>query len=289
MLNATVISVALLTTSAVAEQSMSVTVPMKMSDYGHVYVDAKLNNLPAHPMILDTAADNGVIPNSIFKDLALPKERLFEKKVSGGFSTSILTHAEVKQTEVGAVSSSNLTFIVQDMTVLKTKQGKVPGILGYHFMKSQCTKFDFGNKEVSFYPKKCPKQVTTNLNSADFWVEGNLIKLNVDFDGQTVEAFLDTGASANIMNTHLFDKLNIEKEEVVEGKGLHGKKTSAKKLGDVRYQLGGHTITSQKTALIDMPVFKELGYEDKPLLLIGLPDFSDDTLIVDYGAQKIYF
>lgn len=173
--------------------------------------------------------------------------------------------------------------------MLELDSGKIPGILGYGFLSTQCSILDFSNELVTFYAGTCPKQVSEGLNSADFWLDNDIIKLNTNFNGMKIEAVLDTGAPVNIINSHLLAKLDAEKFEKNELRGLHSKGITHQSLGKVSYTLGAQTIESNKTIASDMPVFKKLGYEDKPVLLMGLTDFTQNKLVIDYQAKKIYF
>ena len=284
---------AIILTSAVgqvsAQQAEAVTVPMNLTKYGHVYINAQLNNVKNQPMLLDTAATAGVIPNSVLEELALLEHEIETEVVHSAVSKVTLSKVNVATTNVASAQVANLPYIVQDLTVLELESGKTPGILGYGFLSTQCSILDFKNEQVTFYTDTCPTDYSKEMKSADFWLEDDLIKLNTEFNGVKVEAVLDTGAPVNIINSHLLAKLNTEKFEKDKLQGLHNKGVTHQRLGKISFKLGTHTIESDKTIFSDMPVFEKLGYKDKPVLLMGLTDFTPNKLVIDYQAKKIYF
>ena len=289
ILSAVVVGIMSFSSNANEENTKPVTMPMQFTQYGHVMVDAQLNNADTVPMVLDTAASAGVISNSLLNELALPESALEKEEVTSATSKMILTQANVNKTRVGLAAVSDLPYVTQDLTVLKTAQGKVPGILGYGFLEKHCTVFDFIKNEVTFHAQTCSEQVTHDLKSQAFWLDEEFIKFNVEFNGHNVDAVLDTGAPVNIINSHLLAKLDVEKKDKEDLKGLHGKAIQKQKLGEVSFKIGEHIVTSAKTMVSDMPVFKKLGYENKPVILMGLADFKGGKLVIDYQAKNIYF
>lgn len=289
ILSTVVVGIMSFSTNANQENTKPVTMPMQFTQYGHVMVDAQLNNADTVPMVLDTAATSGVISNSLLNELALPESALEKEEVTSATSKMTLTQANVNKTRVGHTAVMDLPYITQDLTVLKTAQGKVPGILGYGFLEKHCTVLDFVKSEVTFYAQTCSEQVTHGLKSQAFWLDEEFIKFNVEFNGHNVDAVLDTGAPINIINSHLLAKLDVEKKDKEDLKGLHGKAIQKQKLGEVSFNIGEHTVTSANTTVSDMPVFKKLGYENKPVILMGLADFKGGKLVIDYQAKHIYF
>ena len=276
-------------TNANAQKLEPTTTPMMKTKYGHVYVNTQLNNVKEQPMVLDTAATAGVIPNSVLAQLSIPDNNITKEDVHGAGGIVSLSKVQLATTQVANIKVDDLPYVIQDMKVLKLDSGKVPGILGVGFLSKQCTILDFENELVTFYKNTCPKQASKNLNAANIWLEDDLIKLSIKLNGVVTDAILDTGSPVNIINSHLLDKLATEKLDKDKLEGLHSKGITHQKLGEVSYSIGEKVINSNNTIASDMPVFKKLGYENKPVFLLGLADFTKNKLVIDYQANKIYF
>ncbi|TMN92844.1 hypothetical protein CWB72_03695 [Pseudoalteromonas phenolica] len=271
------------------EAIISTNVPMHLTDKGHIYVSTQLNDVERYPMILDTAANIGVIPNSLLTKLSPSQERIDQIEVQGAVGKMTLTQARLKNTQLNNIQISDLTYIVQDLDGLKTHSQLVPGILGHGFLSSYCNIYDFTNKQVTFISSQCPHSSKDKLRAVDFRIEDNFIKIHTWFNGQKVDAILDTGAPTNVVNSKLHDLLNVAILEEDKLKGLHNKGVTKHKLAKVDFQIGRHAVVNEESFLADMPVFSALGYQEQPVLLMGLTNFKQNKLVIDYHAKKIYF
>jgi hypothetical protein len=184
---------------------------------------------------------------------------------------------------------SDLPYIVQELDGLKTHSQLVPGILGHGFLSSYCNIYDFINRQVTFINSQCPHSSKDKLRAVDFRIEDDFIKIHTWFKGQKVDAILDTGAPTNVINStlHALLDVGILKKDKLEG--LHNKGITKHKLGKVNFQIGSHPVVNEETFLADMPVFSALGYQEQPVLLMGLTNFNQNKLVIDYHAKKIYF
>ncbi|QZO12878.1 retropepsin-like aspartic protease [Pseudoalteromonas piscicida] len=273
-------------TASTAPQSL--TLPMKYTEKGHAYVMATLNHTVTHPMILDSAANVGILPVNLKTALALPEDKLSKMDVQGASGSSELVLATIDHTSVGHLAAESLPYVFKDMTRLDV-EGVLPGILGHGYMSQYCNVFDFKNNELSLYQGACPSSVTQGLESESFKIDNNFIKLTASFNGEEVDAVLDTGAPTNYINSHLANKLTLTLGEEDISRGLNDQATKKVAIGSLRFSLGGKEIINTESHLSDMPVFEVLGYKDEPFILLGLSNFNDGKLIIDYAENKIYF
>ena len=84
-----------LTSFVSTAQTKPVTVPMQLTEQGHIMVEAKLNSANTVPMVLDTAASVGLISNDLLGELKLPEKDLIKQEVTGATSTQVLTFANI--------------------------------------------------------------------------------------------------------------------------------------------------------------------------------------------------
>ncbi|GHF97874.1 aspartyl protease family protein [Thalassotalea marina] len=282
--------ISMVSTNVLADPTHNVTtVPMQLNKYGHVYVSAQINDRVEQAMILDTAATAGVIPKSWFNELNIAKDKLFTEETQGAVGKVTLTKAELNNTQIAEAQVSDLGYVVQDMSSLALPDGRIPGIIGKGFLENYCTVFDFKNKQVTFAKNGCPNELVSELKVSEFWLEDGMIKLNTRFSGEIIEAILDTGSPVNILNPALLAKVDTEQLEKKELKGLNNHGVTKQKLGNVSFHVGENLLTSVKNVASDLPVFHALGYKDKPVLLMGLSNFTNNKLVVDYTTNKIYF
>lgn len=101
-------------TASTAPQSL--TLPMKYTEKGHAYVMATLNHTVIHPMILDSAANVGILPVNLKAALALPEDKLSKMDVQGASGSSELVLATIDHTSVGHLAADSLPYVFKDMT-----------------------------------------------------------------------------------------------------------------------------------------------------------------------------
>lgn len=256
---------------------------------GHAYIGVDLNSELSYPMILDSAANVGVIPNELKEQLNLSGDQLISREIQGAAGKSVLEMARLDRTAVGNLSYSGLSYVFQDLSSLKLDSGQVPGIVGHNFMSRHCVEFDFPMNRLRMHRGECLPEQTGGLRESRFILDRNFIKLTTYFNGEEVDALLDTGAPESYLNSPL---QRITGHEVVssdDARGLNDHSVEKGRIERLTYSLGEHQVEERFAYVSDMPVFQALGYGSKPVLLLGLDIFKDNKLVIDYANNRIYF
>jgi predicted aspartyl protease len=266
-----------------------VTLPMEYTDRGHAYISVDLGQVKDHPMILDTAATIGALPAEVKPKLNLDKHELIITQVQGAVGKVDMELLYLSSTTYAGNTLESLPYIFQNLSSLTLENGKTPGILGQGFLSPHCVSFDFISDKLSLNKKGCDQNVTQGLKSVSFNIDRDFIVLETYFNGEKVDAILDTGAPESYMNSSLHKLVGVEVGQPEEAKGLTSQATPKRKLAKFDYYLGEYKIEDDNAYLADLPVFTALGYKDKPLLLLGLSYFKKGKLVIDYEAKKLYF
>ena len=288
-----VLALSLLTASvfsAASDQATQVeSLPLYYTDKGHAYVLADIDRQTQMPMVLDTAANFGVLPPTAKDTLVGSDANLKTINVQGAVGSSQLELLVAGTTKVGSSEVPQLTYVLKDMRPLQAQDGRDLGIIGHGFLSQHCVAFDFKQNVLSLSPAQCSDAAVAGLRQADFYIEEDFVKLKTSFNGQTVDAILDTAAPSSYVNRALFNTLDVAALEQDVARGLNDESVAKNKIGSVSYLLGDVEITDRDMFVSDMPVFAHLGYEDKPVLLLGINYFKGNKLILDYHSNKIYF
>ncbi|BDX08312.1 aspartyl protease family protein [Planctobacterium marinum] len=264
-------------------------VPLSYTERGHAYIYADINEQTNVPMILDTAANAGVLPHAMKETLNLPEQSLRTIQVQGAVGVQPMEIATIKYTGVEQINVANLPYVFKDLPDLPTSSGEIPGILGHGFLSQHCVEFDFQQHQLRLLDTVCSDAQKAGLRESDFFIEQNFVKLKTQFNGQPVDAILDTAATHSYINANLQALVDATTLETEETKGLNAKSIDREKLAPVQFQLGQHTVTDNHMYASDMPVFNALGYQDEPAMLLGINYFKNNKLIIDYKENKIYF
>ncbi|MFA0813534.1 pepsin/retropepsin-like aspartic protease family protein [Microbulbifer epialgicus] len=278
------------TTARVPPQEHFTSLPMKMTDAGHAYVYGDIGRVQDYPLIIDTAANSGVLPENLLEKLQLPQEAIDKEEVQGATGKREMISGTVGHTSLLGQAISDIEYIFQDLQSLTLSNGLIPGIIGHNYLRHYCIEFDFINSRFNLAQDSCPADKVENLRAVPFYVDDDFIKTRASFAGTEVDVILDTGAHHSFINSTLFSILSnvgVGKESTSSGLGGHKQKKT--EIYQVGYRLGDFPIMESNVYVADLSVFDNLGYNDKPFLLLGLDYFTDGRLIIDYRNSTMYF
>ncbi|WP_166838511.1 retropepsin-like aspartic protease [Rheinheimera pleomorphica] len=284
-------ALALLSVVVPAEAAVtSYSMPMHLNDRGHAYVYASFNGLPDHPMIVDSAAQQGVLPLTLLAPLALHADKLDTTTVTSATGTTEMTEGVVDSTAVGGALQAEQEYIFADMSGLSLPDGTQPGLLGHDFLRHYCVDMNFAEQRLTLTPGQCDSASLNTLHVVDIDSSTSLIRASAVFNGQAADVLFDTGAHHSFINSALAQQLTgltVTGEEQTQG--LTGPAQPRKVLQGLGYQLGNAQVSEPKAFQADLHVFTQLGYQDKPFMLMGLRAFRNGRLVLDYANQKLYF
>lgn len=263
---------------------------MHLTNKGHAYIYANVDNLTKYPMVIDTGANTGVLPSSIKNLLDLTGKKLSTETVTGGTGDMELEFIEIANTSIGSETKNNVNYMLRDLTKLESKEQQTPGIIGHNYLVDYCVEFDFRNEQFKLTKKQCSASQTKGLKEVPFKIQNNFIWTDATFGDTKVDVLFDSGAHHSFMNSTLLNKLDNVKKGAKEGfSALTDHEQQRLELFDVSYRLGEHLVEEGLMYYADMHVFNVLGYKDKPFLLLGIDYFKKGRLVIDYHNQTMYF
>ncbi|MCO1335430.1 retropepsin-like domain-containing protein [Microbulbifer sp. OS29] len=264
--------------------------PMRMTAAGHVYVYGSIEPIQDYPLIIDTAANSGVLPIALLEKLHLSASNIVKEEIQGATGKMEMLTGTVSHISLGDQTISDITFIFFDKSNSALTNGLIPGIVGHNYLKNYCIEFDFNNDQFNLAENGCPKHITANLKKVPFVIDDEFIKTRATFDGVEVDVILDSGAPRSFINNALLSLLeNVEIGEQTSTYGLTAHQQQRTEIHQVGYQLGKHAILEPNMYVADLSIFDDLGYQKEPFLLLGLDYFRDGRLVIDYQNGAIYF
>ncbi|WP_226642711.1 pepsin/retropepsin-like aspartic protease family protein [Microbulbifer variabilis] len=271
-------------------QAPLTSLPMKMTSAGHAYVYGDIDQVQDYPLIIDTAANFGVLPERLQGKLQLAEEDLHIEEIQGATGKREMMRGTVGHTSLRGETVPNIDFIFQDMQSLTLSNGLIPGIIGHNYLRHYCIEFDFIHSQFNLAKGGCPTGKVESLRALPFHIEDEFIKLQASFAGENIDAILDTGAHHSFINSALLPLLrNVEHGKQSTSSGLGGHQQNKTEIQQVNYKLGNYSILEPIMFVADLSVFDDLGYNNKPILLLGLDLFRSGRLIIDYQNRNIYF
>jgi len=238
------------------------------------------------PALLDTGATIALIDDSHLpaETLATPKTEASVLGIGGEERFPVIL---LKELSAGARSWHNMRVAVNTRDVFPVQQNILPtSIFG-----ASIVDFDFPNSRLEIYAGK-PRYVPGNRRSRlRYTPHEGLIIIPVRINGVRGRALIDTGASVSFVNPDFSRRaggrpLSTPKKDL-QGSDLERKPAEMYRFRDLRF--GNHEITRFSIAVVDTDLFDKLGFEDGPMMVMGMDLLQHFRLQLDQKRERIVF
>lgn len=239
--------------------------------------------------LVDTGSERTVISRQLARRLSL----------GAGQATRLHSVVGVNIVEtvfIPTLTVSSNTISVVDAPALEASNIGADGMLGIDSLQSQRVTFDFKAKTMSITQANAPLE---KLDGDEIVVRarsrnGRLIFTHAQIDGRQVTVIVDTGSQVTIGNLALQRSLmgrkmwNVPRAVVIES--VTGEKLAARVAILNELQLDGLHLSELSVAFADAHIFKQLGLNSRPALLLGMNAMrAFDRISIDFAAKKVRF
>jgi len=242
-----------------------------------------------YQFLVDTGSERTVISRELARLLRLSSGR-------SAILHSVMGANNIDTVHIPQLKVSSNTISVIDAPALGASNIGADGMLGIDSLRSQRVMFDFKAKTMSITPSNQPLErlegdtIVVRARSRG----GRLIFTQAKIDGRRVSVIVDTGSQVTIANMAL-QKLLTKKghavlPEMVTIESVTGEQMSAHITRVQSLELGGVNLTDLSIAFADAHIFRQLGLDDRPALLLGMNAMKAfDRISIDFAAKKVRF
>lgn len=253
-------------------------------------VDVAVNGRGPIRFMVDTAAERTVLSNEVARRLGLTND--------GPIMLHSMSGAEV----VDSVFVRGLRFSAQHVggiraPVLSEGDMAAAGILGLDSLRGQHLLLDFARQAMTISPSGTT-QLRFNRNRQTLSardIAGRLVITDASVAGMPVYVIIDTGSPVTIGNMRM--------RSLVRTRNMRNQRMGVARILSVtggaidtefglidEVKLGGVTITDMKSAFSDLYIFRHLGLNDRPTLLLGMDSLRIfDQVSIDFATRKVRF
>lgn len=247
--------------------------------------------------LVDTGSERTAISRQLAKQLGLGVGA--PVRVHSTIGTQIVSTVNIPQLGVGSQALS-----VTDAPTFEAVHIGASGILGIDSLRAQRVVFDFKAGEMQVAPSR-HSNVTLDQDTIVIRArsrQGRLILTKVTLDGIAIAAIIDTGAQMSVGNMALLRRLRRAggvsakrglTESDADGAVIEAVTGEIRKVDLAlvkRLDLGEVDLTDVPVAFSDARIFKALGYENRPAILLGIDALrSFDKVSIDFGQRKVRF
>jgi hypothetical protein len=274
-------------------------VGFKRAATGHLIVEARLGRHSRLHFLVDSGASQSVIAASsrALPDVDLSVLELAEAKAAGGELPSVRI-IPLKTLRVGAWRFRGVTAAIMELGSLFERLGIIiDGVLGQDVLSRQGFSLDLDAGEIAFTSRRqraSSRGARYAHFSAVLTLRSNLIEVKVRAAGkQPIAGLLDLGAARTLANTaglaYLGGRLLAvdPSRPTPLGTGADARPMVMRRAVVGPFGIGDLKFPSRRINVADLPVFQILGYQNKPVLLLGLDLFEDKQLTVNFKARRL--
>ena len=250
-------------------------------------VPVRLGGRGPYRFLVDTGADRTAVSTAIAAELGL---------VSGPAATlhSVTGSTRVQTASIPALELTDHHARSLEAPLLERAHMGADGILGVDSLRSQRVMFDFRSRVISIVPSAYRREreekgtivVTGKLK------RGHLIVTRARANGAALTVVLDTGAEMTMGNAALRAKLagrrKLGNPEPIEMVSVTGQKLIGEGYHLKQVTVGDVTMRDLMIFFSDAPIFRALGLEDRPAVLLGMNALrAFDKVSIDFASRKL--
>lgn len=246
--------------------------------------------------ILDTAASGHVISPKLRAQFELEPEDIRTQEVQGSTGSTTMEFVKVPSLGVGQENHEDQWAVVADIGEFRDFEGReVTGILGTGVLSQYDLEIDLPSGMLRLHPLGTGRDQAAERQVIPFesFGETNFIQFEATVAGQPVNAVLDSGAKNGILNWQAArfagatpDTAHLIDPESATG-GINGKKIPQYRYTFSDICFGTHCLPERELRISDLTVFRVLGWEGRPAMLVGMEWLETCPIFVSYSTNEI--
>ena len=272
-------------------------VPIYMSDTGHILADATVNGAGPYTFIIDTAA-GGTVVFEDFADEAGLEDIVSDQPIYVQGASGIV---EARIVKMGEVQMGEWSFTIDRAFVLPTPaEGHImgQGVIGIGQLLAQPIGFSLAEGRLDIYDQGEAIDAATELEGEWFSIpieqrNGGFIWTIAVVNGVPIEVVIDTGARRSTINPAGARALGIDpdtadlvEDEPIRGATAHA--TPAWILPVATVQLGERVWGGRNLTLADASVFHAIGRGNEPTIIFGADLLTEQNFVIDPVANVLW-
>lgn len=259
---------------------------LQQNDRNWPITTIRINGQPT-PALLDTGATIALINDDhlVFDPMQIQTQP--QTRVLGIGGQRLFPVAELSTLAAGAHSWQNVRVAVNTEERFPVQQN----ILPVSIFEASVVDFDFPNARVRVYeghPKFVRGARRSALGYAD--VDG-LIFIPIRINGVRGKALIDTGADVSFVNTAYARRAKgvpaVDESKDIRGSDLQ--RNTAKIYTFRRLQFGDNHISKFGIPVLETDLFRDLGFEEEPMMVLGMDVLRHFRLQVDLNRKRLTF
>lgn len=238
--------------------------------------------------IVDTGSERTVISRELAETLALDAS-------DDVMLTSVFDVQQVPTVMISELGVGRRTIDSIQAPALSRHHIGAAGVLGIDALEDQQVLLDFENRELTLTRNRGEERTENGERVIVVRARtrlGRMVLADVRIDGARVYAIVDTGSPISMGNSVLRERLirrgRVDPAQVFTVTSVTGTTLSVNFTIAERLRLGGVELTGLPVAFADSEVFRQLGLEDRPAMLLGMNALrAFDRVSIDFANRRL--
>jgi predicted aspartyl protease len=291
--------VALLTLAGSAHATLPAEQPYRIDREGRLVTDVYVDGQGPFVFVIDTASSRSLMFEHVRQELGLGQSQPQRMTVYGINDIADVMAVKPDELRIAGEAVHGLT-----MGVLPESENAGPdGVLGIDALSRYFVVLDRSAMRIKFLPpgedSAKPYADWTKIQLTprtlkkfpiQFWY------LRTRFNGSTLTALFDLGASTTMMNWQAAERLGARKIHFaaiygpppVELQDVLGKLAPAVRLDGLEIRLLSQSWNKQMAIIADAPVFDYFDLDELPAAIVGPGLLRNNSLAIDFADQTLY-
>jgi len=275
-------------------------VGFKRAGTGHLIVEARLGRHSRLHFLIDSGASRTVIAASsrALPDVDMSDLKVAEARAAGGEMPSVRM-IPLGTLRIGAWRFGGVTAAIMELGSLVERLGIViDGVLGQDVLSRHGFSVDLAAGRISFTSRRpyvaSRRSRNSHFSSALTLRSEKLIEVEVRAAGQPpIAGLLDLGAARTLANAAAIAYLGGRypatdpSRPTPLGMGADARRIDVQCAIVEPFAIGALQFASRCINVADLPVFQILGYENRPVMLLGLDLFEDKRLTINFKTRRL--
>ena len=270
-------------------------VPYRTQSTGRIIVQVSVNGDGPFPFALDTASSGSFVFARLREQLGLPDVADLEANVQGAVASGRFPVVSIDSLKIGAevLVDSRLIALPGDTDAASG----IDGILGVDLLRRYAIGFSVRDSVVRFYEPQIVSEgnyqgwAAIRLEPIRVGIsEQPIYFFDVNIAGRVMPALFDLGAGVNIINSAAVERLDLNVSRADADAILSGaiERQSVMAQFDSQGVMTGRVRWRDELFLLaDLEVFEALGYQNRPLAILGSGLFTQRDFIIDFARNRL--
>ncbi|MGE0179448.1 MAG: aspartyl protease family protein [Sphingomonas sp.] len=250
-------------------------------------VEVNIDGRGPYRFVVDTGAERTVISSELASSLGL---------LSGGEITlaSVSQVTRVPSVMIHELEVGRRTLSGIQAPALSERNIGAQGMLGIDSLHSQRVMFDFARRELTLSSshidddRRAPGEIIVRGRTR----LGRMLLTNATVDGQRVTVIIDTGSQVTVGNQALRRRLErsrrLRETRQLSLFGVTGDVVTADYTRTGRLHIGDITMDDLPIAFSEVRLFRLLGLENRPAILLGMDALRlFDRVSIDFANRRV--